>query len=365
MPRRLAGSSPSKPPTAPWPLPNARHINHLISVTKIQQNFGFCGRALLLVAPRDRLDLGCGNPDVWFRVSDTLSSTLYRRGVVSKSILCVSVLLVLGATSASAEEMAMPPASFITRQPAFLAWSGLYFGINGGYGWGNAYDSYLPNDPASLAGVGAAKSIGQSGFNRDGGLAGGQVGFNWQSNSLWLAGVEADYQWSDVGGTSQSPFHLANVGSTSNLSTFTARSTVESFGTLRARIGALPTAALLLYGTGGLAYGELKESLNLPTSATGTTTVSGFSYSCSIGPACFSGSQSQMRLGWTAGVGAELAITTYLTFKTEVLYVHLQAPSATATATAVTALGPTPSSFTANFSPVYFGLIRGGLNYRF
>jgi outer membrane immunogenic protein len=281
---------------------------------------------------------------------------------VGKFILSIAALFALGIASADAEEMATPPSAFITARVPYLAWSGFYVGINGGFGWGNSSVSYTPNDPAAQAGIGTAKSIGQVGIRRDGPLAGGQVGFNWQVNSLWLVGAEADYQWSNLNGTAYSPFHLTGVA---GLSTFSANQTVQSFGTFRARMGVTPFDSLLLYGTGGLAVGEVNENLNL-TGATGGTTALGFSYRCFAGgTACFSGAPSQIRVGWTAGAGAEYAITTNITFKTEILYVHLQAPNATATATALNTVGTTPSSFTANFPPVYFAIVRGGLNYRF
>jgi outer membrane immunogenic protein len=312
---------------------------------------------------------------IWARESGRLVSriryiglTLYRRGVVNKSILCVSALIVLGTAAATAEEMASPPASFITRQAPYQTWAGLYFGVNGGYGWGNSSVIYTPNDPGTVAGLGAAGSVGQSGMRRDGPLTGGQIGFNWQFNSLWLAGVEADFQWSDFNGTAYSPFHLAGVGSASTLSTFAAEQTIQSFGTLRARVGAMPLESLLLYGTGGLAYGNVKESLNLATSATGGATGVGglYSYKCTAGgPACFTGSPSQIRVGLAAGVGAEYAITTFLTFKTEFLYLYLEAPSGTATATALNTPGTIPSSFTASLGQVNAIIVRGGLNYRF
>ncbi|XSC45975.1 outer membrane protein [Bradyrhizobium sp. RDT10] len=33
----------------------------------------------------------------------------------------------------------------------------------------------------------------------DGAIAGGQIGYNWQSNN-WVFGIEADAQWSDEKG---------------------------------------------------------------------------------------------------------------------------------------------------------------------
>ena len=123
-----------------------------------------------------------------------MGSSLYRRGVVKKDILCLSALLALSATGALAEEMASPPSAFVTGRQPYLSWTGVYAGINGGYTWSNPNVSYVANDAASIAGTcavpGGLKCIPTADFKRDGGLFGGQVGFNWQFNTLWLAGVE-------------------------------------------------------------------------------------------------------------------------------------------------------------------------------
>jgi outer membrane immunogenic protein len=279
-------------------------------------------------------------------------------------MLRIAALCAVGiATSAVAEEMATPPSSFVTTQVPYLAWSGFYFGINGGYAWSNPSVSYGANDPASRAGIcglPSGASCISSDFNRDGALFGGQAGYNWQFNSLWLAGVEADYQWSDFTGSGNAPFRIVGGAGTS---TIAATETVHSFGTFRARIGALPFQSLLLYGTGGLAVAQINENLNLISASTVARTSGGFGYSCTAGNSCFAGSASQTRIGWTAGAGAELALTTNLTLKAEALYVHVEAPSATATAT--NSGGATPSSITGNFSYVYFIVARAGVNYRF
>jgi outer membrane immunogenic protein len=300
-----------------------------------------------------------------------MSSSLYRWGAVKKCILCVVGLVALVSASANADEMVSPPAQFITSPLSYLPWMGFYAGINGGYGWGNSSAAYLPNNAAALSGTclgggtpNKGTCIPQGDFDRNGGLAGGQVGFNWQFNRLWLAGVEADYQWSDFSGTGYSPFQLGGVGAAKTISTLAVNQSVGSFGTLRARAGALIIDSLLLYGTGGLAVGHVSQNLNLTAPATGTLTSGASSYTCTAHAACFAGSSSQTAWGWTVGAGAEYAITSKLTFKGELLYVHLEAPSATVTATA-NAGGTSPASFTANFSPIYFAVLRGGLNYRF
>ena len=171
---------------------------------------------------------------------------------MKKSIACIIALLAFGMAGAMAEEMAGPPSQFITARVPYLAWTGFYVGINGGFAWGNSSVAFAPNDPAALAGTcgggGAPKGqcINSVDFHRDGAIAGGQVGFNWQVNSHWLVGAEADYQWSNLDGSVNSAFRLGNVGATNMVAT----QTVESFGTIRARAGVVLTPPLLLYGTG-------------------------------------------------------------------------------------------------------------------
>jgi outer membrane immunogenic protein len=287
---------------------------------------------------------------------------------VKKSILCIIALFAFGMAAASAEEMTAQSSAFVTTKVPYLAWSGFYAGINGGFAFGNSSIAYAPNDPAAQAGTcgggGAPKGqcIPSPDFRRDGALVGGQIGFNWQVNSRWLVGAEADYQWSDFKGSVSAPFRLGGVGNT----TMNASQIVGSFGTVRARAGVVVIAPLLLYGTGGLAFAQASENLAVPAVPTGALNSGGFSYACTAGGAsCFTGTSSNTLWGWSAGAGAEFAITSNLTFKTELLYLHLEAPSAKAAAIATASAVTAPASFTASFSPVYFAVVRGGLNLRF
>jgi outer membrane immunogenic protein len=290
---------------------------------------------------------------------------------VKKSIASIAVLLAFGMIGATAEEMAVPPSQYITARVPYLAWTGFYVGINGGFAWGNSSVAFTANDPAAIAGTcgggPAGAPVGLRGqcinsvdFHRDGAVAGGQFGFNWQVNSHWLVGAEADYQWSNLDGSVSSSFRLGNVGATNMV----ASQSVESFGTIRARAGVVLAPPLVLYGTGGFALGQVRENLRVPAIATNGLAAGGFSYACTLGTACFAGSASQTLLGWSAGAGAEYAITSNLIFRTELLYVHLSSPTVTAIATAVAA-GTSPASIAAGFSPVYFAVMRAGLNYKF
>jgi outer membrane immunogenic protein len=250
----------------------------------------------------------------------------------------------------------------------YLSWAGPYVGINGGYGFANSNVLYIPNDLASAlgtcggAGAGNLKGtcIASADFRRDGPLVGGQVGYNYQITSKWLVGGEADYQWADLKGGGISAFRLGGVGPSSAV----GNQTVESFGTIRARLGVIFTNPLLLYGTAGLAFGQLSENFHILPSGTGSFASGGFSYSCLTGVSCFAASANKGVIGWTAGVGAEYALTTNLTFKTEVLYVDLGGINFVGFAQGI--VGPTAqSSFFVNYPQTTFFVLRGGLNYRF
>jgi outer membrane immunogenic protein len=274
----------------------------------------------------------------------------------------------LGTVGAAADEMPNRPSYYITGPTSSLPWTGFFVGINGGYGWARSNLVSTGNDPASVAGtcggVGKGTCIPPSPFTLHGGTFGGQIGYDWQINALWLTGIAADFQWADFSSSAISAFHLGNVGNT-NLS---ANLSVGSFGTLRARMGAIPINSVLLYGTGGLAYGSVSRNFSVAnplTAGTGTESTGGSSYSCSATAAtCFAGSSSSVEWGWTIGGGGEYRLTNNITFITEVLYVQLPSPNGTAIAQGSVA-GTAPSSLAVTFPPVRLIVARGGFNFRF
>jgi opacity protein-like surface antigen len=69
-------------------------------------------------------------------------------------------------------------------------WTGPYIGIAGGYGWGHSNQT----DPGIII-----NDDGSYGVN--GGLLGGTLGYNWQQGT-WVFGVEGDYSWADISGSS-------------------------------------------------------------------------------------------------------------------------------------------------------------------
>ena len=178
--------------------------------------------------------------------------------------LAVSTLLVgVPFSVASAADMALkaPP-----PPPVVYDWTGFYAGVNGGYSWGKSSTNVTgtTSAPSTLA-FPLSESL-------DGGLVGGQIGYNWQFNHNWLFRLEADIQGTWQKGTAQAPtFTFTPVGIGNVLPVITATGSLAQklpwFGTVRARLGVEPSDHWLLYVTGGLAYGEV-ESTATATTAT-------------------------------------------------------------------------------------------------
>ena len=119
---------------------------------------------------------------------------------------------------------------------------------------------------------------------------------------------------------------------------------------VRGRIGLLPTQQLLLYVTGGLAYGQTKASFNttdVPFGCIPNATI------------CANGASSSVRAGWTVGAGAEAMLAPNWSVKAEYLYIDLGNRSLSVPAFTVPAIVFTTST------PFHEQIARVGLNYHF
>jgi outer membrane immunogenic protein len=245
------------------------------------------------------------------------------------------------------------------------SWTGFYVGANIGGGWGNRDVSFSAIDPllrdffAFQDGAPAPISFRTSGV-----IGGLQLGYNWQFSRNWLAGFETDFNGSGMDG-SGSNLHIANGGPGGPIPfTQTVTESIKWFGTVRARLGYLPTDNLLAYVTGGFAYGRVERTGTYTSSNSYGIDNGLFSFLCTAGTACFAGSSSKVATGWTLGGGIEYAFWQHWTLKAEYLYVSLEGQSLTETALAFTP-GETPSSFIAHFNRANFNVARVGVNYRF
>jgi outer membrane immunogenic protein len=197
-----------------------------------------------------------------------------------------ALLATFAGSAATAADLPHPSYYTATAPLSAYSWTGPYLGGNLGYEWGTT--SSNPTRPSGFAG-------------------GIQGGFNWQAGQVVLGG-EADIQLSGAGDTF-APWKFTNPW----------------FGTLRGRAG-WAISNLLIYGTAGVAVGELQaETIGLV-------------------------SESHANVGWTVGAGIEAGVAANWSAKVEYLFVDL--------ASNTYALTGTSNGLSAS-------LFRMGVNYHF
>lgn len=254
------------------------------------------------------------------------------------------VLIAAVSTIAVTQIASAAPASRKKPVPVAVpySWTGFYVGGNIGYSWGNASSNY--NEPA-FANFGLPVPISTS-QRLDGLIGGPQIGYNWQANSMWVLGVEADFQWSGEKGSSSVAYHY---GTRDPVLTLTNNADIQWFGTVRGRVGVLITPTILAYGTGGLAYGRISASGAVNDGISTFTTWS------------FGGAATNV--GWTVGGGIEGAVpnTTNWTWKVEYLYVDLGTVGGNNVGPFLD-LAQYPYSWSTRVTD---NILRGGLNLRF
>lgn len=227
-----------------------------------------------------------------------------------------------------------------------FTWTGFYIGGNIGYGWGDGDVDFNPLPDAATFGF-----LNPTTLNTDpsGVIGGGQIGFNWQWNKWLVLGAEADFQGTDIQGDQRDEgFSGFNVVPTNPDRFLAANERIQWLGTVRGRLGIAPICRLLIYGTGGFAYGSVDYSAQTNF---GTTFFHGSSY-----PVDF----TETDTGWCAGGGLEYALTNHWTVRAEYLRYDLGDESRTA--------AQHPVNF-GNFINYHFNtegnIVRGGLNYKF
>ena len=218
-------------------------------------------------------------------------------------------------------------------------WTGPYAGVHLGYGSGDpaVHVDPLPHNFVSPDQAPSTIHPGPTGI-----VGGVQAGYNYQMGRF-LAGIEADFTGSAMSGSKSVSPILFTDGSTVP-GVVEAHEQTNWFGTLRPRLGYTVPPPLLIYGTGGLAYGNVSYSAN--TNFAGNETY----------PASF----SKTKVGWTAGGGVEYAISKHWSLKAEYLYMNLGSEPVIANPTI-----PNPP-FQAGYSwKTTANIINFGVNYKF
>jgi outer membrane immunogenic protein len=251
-------------------------------------------------------------------------------------------------------------------------WTGFYAGLNAGYNFGtnsNAYSTNFGADwtnanaiaaangitpaiaagQAVLPGIAALATSLSASNTQSGFIGGGEIGYNYQYGSNVVLGVEADIQGTGIRGTGYgggaatgagpgfvSPnftdvevprtLRTTTTGTTTAIGGTLAQGGIDWLGTVRGRLGYLWTPTLLVYGTGGFAYGNAYTNVvqTAYENVTRTSVVTG----AALGPFAVSGTntwlgggrQNQILTGWTAGGGVEWLFAPNWSLKAEALY---------------------------------------------
>jgi outer membrane immunogenic protein len=269
------------------------------------------------------------------------------------AIVALSAVGTLAAQAADLPTRKEAPAPIFVPPP--FTWTGFYIGVNAGGIWPSGSRQASIFDPASGVDGGFVNAgfPGGLGSQSAGFIGGGQAGYNWQTGAFVL-GVETDFDgttlsksFNNVG----SPF-LAIAGPlTGDFLTINGKNSLSWLGTTRGRVGfvATPDNRLMIYATGGVAYGGGKSNFSAFDNTTGSF---------------WTGSPSSTRVGWTIGGGVEYAVTNNVTIKGEYLYADLgssQFNSLGNTASAIAFPGVAVSG-KVNYNASIF---RAGVNYKF
>jgi outer membrane immunogenic protein len=244
---------------------------------------------------------------------------------------------------------------------AVYDWTGYYVGTNIGYSWGRGSTDGTANGASVVTNGNLApvttpvNGLLSNRADVNGFIGGGQLGYNWQRGT-WLLGLEGDIQLSNERGSGGVVCTLGEVV----CPTFTRDYKLDWFGTARGRVGFLPAERLLLYFTGGLAYGNFSGS-----SLSGLSTLQGATQN-----AYALGSWSSLNVGWTVGAGVEAALGSNWSVKFEYLYMDLGnvgGSSATNIVSASTVVRATTTTTLAYVFNTRFtdSIARVGLNYHF
>jgi outer membrane immunogenic protein len=234
------------------------------------------------------------------------------------------VIGILAAGLAAPALAADLPARTYTKAPVVVPtpmvdWNGFYIGGEGGGAFGSD-NLFFPASPSSTGR-----------FDTSGGIAGGVIGYNFQApGSNWVFGVEGNFDWADLGGTTVCPNTAFNCST--NLS--------EIF-TGTGRIG-YAWNSVLFYAKGGYAWTSDRANVVDPASG-----------------AVNDGTSRIGRDGYTLGVGLEYMFAPNWSAKVEYDYYNFGARTSNGNTPAGVFVEPiTMSNYSVNS-------VKAGINYHF
>ena len=217
--------------------------------------------------------------------------------------IAVSAIALLACTSlASAADLGGPYGydGSLKDAPSASApiWTGLYIGAHGGYAWA---DVDYPGAAPYVAPPDPCNGCGPPRASLEGGLVGGQLGYNFQIGQVVL-GAEVDYSFSKLSKSVRDGNYLEQTHE------------IDGLGSVRGRLG-YAIGGFLPYVTGGWAWADASVSQSCPVKSSVAAT----------GSHCYSYDQynlegSETIQGWVLGGGFEYAAASNWTVRAEYLH---------------------------------------------
>jgi opacity protein-like surface antigen len=262
----------------------------------------------------------------------------------------VAAVGLLAATPAGAADL-----PFFKSPPppdTYYRWNGFYIGANAGFirdtsqfGFAGFPESFFAGTIPPVP-VNGSASVGSF-------VGGAQVGYMYQLDALVL-GVEQDV----IFGPPQATVNATGVAS-GNQFGLAQSQTLDWLATLRGRIGYGPTDRIMIYGTGGVAFGNVATSSSLTVQVPAGGTFGGLPAPAGGTTLNFNGTRDDLRVGWAVGAGAEFAISPEVSARLEYLHFDL------GRMTVVAPLDGGVGLSTHGGASLSGDLLRAGVNYRF
>lgn len=217
-------------------------------------------------------------------------------------------------------------------------WSGLYLGGHVGWGW----EQHTTTNVGTLNSANFPAGYSSS-TDMNGALGGAQIGYDWQFNPNWLAGVAADFAWTGLKGDG------VNSGVVNPLVLSHTHHEYTWLTTVTGRVGYVANS-WLLYAKGGAAWAASKNSSFTTNAAGATVTIT---------------DGSTTRSGWTIGAGTEYRFAQNWSALLEYDYVDFGTTTLSNSVTLGTVAPVLTGVTLLRDNKATMNVVKAGINYRF
>jgi outer membrane immunogenic protein len=287
-------------------------------------------------------------------------------GKIRTQLLATAALVALS-SAAYAADMGMPLKAPPPAPPPVQDWSGVYVGVEGGYGWGRQQGMLVPNSlrpsmgefgnnascglfgeygtpfafrdcnyptgtiqssavphefgefDSALASIDKQLQLSIPNMDTSGWLFGAFFGVQKQWGN-WVLGIEADVDGGDIKGSSSASVKVEGFAPndehpTELLASHSAslQSQIDELSSVRGKVGWAWSPNWMVYGTGGMAFAHVKNTLNDNASLEwfdgsgflGNPDGESISF---FANQSFAASANQTMLGWTLGAGIDYKV---------------------------------------------------------